>query len=75
MLEDASGKKLAAIDVFSLAIGFLKDDLIKMSAMRLAGGGLRLDDISWVITVPAIWNDAAKHFMREAADKVCKFSV
>lgn len=28
------------------------------------------DDIRFVLTVPAIWNEAAKQFMREAASKV-----
>lgn len=34
--------------------------------------GLEIDemDIHWVITVPAIWSDGAKQFMREAAHKV-----
>lgn len=27
-------------------------------------------DIAWVLTVPAIWNDGAKQFMREAAEMV-----
>lgn len=27
-------------------------------------------DIFWVLTVPAIWDDAAKQFMREAAVNV-----
>lgn len=31
---------------------------------------LSKEDISWVIAVPAIWNDAAKQFMREAAIEV-----
>ena len=26
--------------------------------------------IKWVITIPAIWNDKAKQFMREAAFEV-----
>ena len=29
--------------------------------------GLAEDDIHWVLTVPAIWNEPAKQFMREAA--------
>ncbi|XP_045171003.2 heat shock 70 kDa protein 12A-like [Mercenaria mercenaria] len=29
--------------------------------------GFGVSDIHWVLTVPAIWNDAAKQFMREAA--------
>jgi hypothetical protein len=28
------------------------------------------DDVKWIITVPAIWSDAAKQFMREAAEQV-----
>ena len=28
------------------------------------------DDVFWVLTVPAIWDDAAKQFMREAAVNV-----
>lgn len=28
-------------------------------------------EITWVLTVPAIWSDPAKQFMREAAVKVC----
>ena len=28
-------------------------------------------DITWVLTVPAIWTDPSKQFMREAAEKVC----
>jgi len=30
-------------------------------------------DYHWVLTVPAIWEDAAKQFMREAAEKVGSF--
>jgi len=29
-------------------------------------------DYHWVITVPAIWVDGAKQFMREAAEMVLK---
>lgn len=67
LLEDVSGKKLPAKTVFSLSIKYLKDDLIESSRGRIAGGGLKYEDIAWVLTVPAIWNDAAKQFMREAA--------
>jgi hypothetical protein len=70
LLEDASGKKLSAKLVFSLSIKHLKDDLLKLSENRISGGGLRDGDIKWVLTVPAIWNDGAKQFMREAAREV-----
>lgn len=29
-----------------------------------------IDDIQWVLTVPAIWTPGAKQFMRKAATKV-----
>jgi hypothetical protein len=31
--------------------------------------------IQWVLTVPAIWSDKAKHFMRRAAEKVIHSSA
>jgi len=32
-------------------------------------------DVMFVITVPAIWNDASKQFMRKAAVAVSSFGV
>ncbi|XP_052788875.1 heat shock 70 kDa protein 12A-like isoform X2 [Mya arenaria] len=68
-LEDESGKELPAMTVFSLSIRFLKDELLKTSGDQIGGNGLEPEDIHWVLTVPAIWNDAAKQFMREAAQE------
>ena len=31
---------------------------------------IKPSEINWVLTVPAIWSDAAKQFMREAAVEV-----
>ncbi|XP_060567544.1 heat shock 70 kDa protein 12A-like, partial [Ruditapes philippinarum] len=69
MIEDASGKKLKAKTVFALSMKYHKDDLIEISKKRIADDGIRNSDIHWVLTVPAIWNDAAKQFMREAAEE------
>ena len=33
------------------------------------------DTIRWVLTVPAIWTEASKKFMREAAEKVSIFTL
>ncbi|KAH3747262.1 heat shock 70 kDa protein 12A-like isoform X2 [Dreissena polymorpha] len=68
-IEDAMGKKLPARIVFSLCIKYLKDDAMKTINTRLTGDEIRENDIRWVLTVPAIWNDAAKQFMREAAEE------
>lgn len=32
--------------------------------------GIEESDVMWVLTVPAIWDDKSKQFMREAAEKV-----
>ena len=31
---------------------------------------ITLENIRWVLTVPAIWSDKAKNFMREVAEEV-----
>ncbi|XP_052215038.1 heat shock 70 kDa protein 12A-like isoform X6 [Dreissena polymorpha] len=67
VLEDVSGRELPALTVFSLSIRFMKDGMTEMSNNQVAG--LKPDDVHWVLTVPAIWNDSAKHFMRLAAEK------
>jgi hypothetical protein len=63
------GKSIQALTVFSLAIRFLKEDLMKkiQSGMK---GELSDEDIYFVLTVPAIWDDPSKQFMREAAEQV-----
>ncbi|KAK3580557.1 hypothetical protein CHS0354_009514 [Potamilus streckersoni] len=65
-MEDETGKKLSAKAVFSMAIRYLKDDLLEDSTKRIADM-VKPEDIMWIMTVPAIWNDSAKQFMREAA--------
>ncbi|KAK3600053.1 hypothetical protein CHS0354_012744 [Potamilus streckersoni] len=69
-LEDETHKQLVAKTVFALAIRYLKDEMLKESQNQLTSEQLKEEDINWVLTVPAIWNDAAKQFMREAAVKV-----
>lgn len=62
------GKSLPAITVFGLSIEYLAQDMMKTGDNNV-GGGITMDDVHWVLTVPAIWSDAAKQFMREAAVK------
>ncbi|KAL3878564.1 hypothetical protein ACJMK2_030901 [Sinanodonta woodiana] len=45
------------------------DDEMCMESNSYRNSALQISDIRWVLTVPAIWNDAAKQFMREAAEK------
>ena len=63
------GKSMQALTVFSLAIKFLKEDLKKKIQIAMKGK-LSDEDVYFVLTVPAIWDDPAKQFMREAAEQV-----
>ncbi|XP_052801885.1 heat shock 70 kDa protein 12A-like [Mya arenaria] len=66
-IEDEQGRKMNAIKVFSICIKYLSDDVRKLIYQR--DTDIKRTDIHWVITVPAIWNDSSKQFMREAAEK------
>ncbi|XP_060603565.1 heat shock 70 kDa protein 12B-like [Ruditapes philippinarum] len=67
-LEDEFGKPLLAVDVFGMSIMFLVDDMLK-SASKGIDGIIKPWEIHLVVTVPAIWSDAAKQFMREATKR------
>lgn len=69
MIHDETGKKLKALTVFSMAIEYLKDDVLQ-EASKSVVSSIGSDDVRWVLTVPAIWDDSAKQFMREAAQNV-----
>ncbi|XP_052790091.1 heat shock 70 kDa protein 12A-like [Mya arenaria] len=69
LIEETGGKNLEAIEVFCLTIKCIKDDLIATVKQQLSGEEFKESDVSWVVTLPAIWNDAAKQFMRCAAEK------
>ena len=70
-LTDIQGKPnrtALAQDVFSAAIKSLKEDAI--GELKKNGTPADVDEIRWVLTVPAIWPDEAKLFMRESAKQV-----
>ena len=73
ILEDVNGHTMNAMKVFSESIKYLKDHFVgKIKSVE----NLVETDIHWVLTVPAIWKDNAKQFMREAAQQVfCYFSL
>ena len=68
------GKSMQALTVFSLAIRYLKEH--SFAKIQAFCKGMILDkDLYFVLTVPAIWDDPAKQFMREAAEKVLYFNI
>lgn len=71
LLEDDKAKTMEAMKVFSSAVGYLKDHMLTTCKKQLTN--IEQSDIMWVLTVPAIWTDSSKQFMREAAEKVDYF--
>ena len=70
-MKAANGKEFLALKIFSLSLAWFKESVLKdlnsQSEEKLAN-----ENIKWVITVPAIWKQPAKSFMREAACQVRK---
>ncbi|XP_056000508.1 heat shock 70 kDa protein 12A-like [Ostrea edulis] len=65
VIGDETGKSMPALTVFSASIRYLKDSLFE--ECRKQNTDIKMDEIKWIITVPAIWTDPAKSFMRSAA--------
>ncbi|XP_052791590.1 heat shock 70 kDa protein 12B-like [Mya arenaria] len=66
MVEDEQTKKMNAIKVFSICIKYLMEHFMKNIKNRVLE--ISEKDVDWVLTVPAIWNNSSKQFMREAAE-------
>ena len=69
VIEDVAGKPVPAMKVFCTSIRALMSHLFFTFTER----GVEIiepKDIRWVLTVPAIWSDAAKQFMRKSANLV-----
>lgn len=63
---------MLAVDVFAKVILYLKQHLLSKVKSLDTNMQLSPSDIQWVVTVPAIWDDKAKFFMRKAAEKVTR---
>ena len=73
ILEDETGKKIEAMTVFTESIRYLKNlFLINFVNSR---PDLQKQDVLYVLTVPAIWSDPSKQFMRNAAEQVWYFMI
>lgn len=64
---------MLGLTILGMIIRYLKNDFFKKLEQR--GTSLRDQDILWVITVPAIWSDAAKQFTKEATKEVHVYVV
>ena len=73
-LEAGNGRHVEALEIFTYAIHYLHKRALEVIRERTGDEHLRSGDIQWVLTVPAIWKQAAKQFMRAAAYQV-KYSL
>lgn len=71
IIEDEKGKTMEALKVFTSSIGYLKNELLTKCKNQTTD--INESEITWVLTVPAIWDDKSRQFMREAAEKVLFF--
>ncbi|XP_061188242.1 heat shock 70 kDa protein 12A-like [Saccostrea echinata] len=65
-IKDETGKSLEAMTVFQMSIKHLLDQLMETLNTQMVDP-MFIKDVDFVLTVPAIWGDASKMFMREAA--------
>ncbi|XP_039719763.1 heat shock 70 kDa protein 12B isoform X2 [Pteropus medius] len=65
-LEAVNGKKMPALEVFAHALRFFKEHALQELSEQCPSLPGK-DTVRWVLTVPAIWKQPAKQFMREAA--------
>ncbi|ETO05403.1 hypothetical protein RFI_31987, partial [Reticulomyxa filosa] len=64
-LTAANGKKRKSVDVLVEAFKFMRKHIMKV--LRDTKFVEKIEDVQWVVTVPAIWSNTAKNRMREAA--------
>lgn len=65
---------MKALKVFSEALRYLKEDVLKVISANTYRSKFKESDFIWVLTVPAIWGSSAKQFMRIAATEVTTIS-
>ena len=66
-IQAANGKSLPAVNVYAMTLKYLKDTATEWLDKQVKNP---MRKIQWIVTVPAIWSDAAKEIMRKAAVKV-----
>ncbi|WAR07808.1 HS12A-like protein [Mya arenaria] len=69
-LQDQTGKEMKAIDVYSIVLQYFHkrcmEHVVHVKSDQNIQG-LSSKQILWMLSIPAIWTDSARQFMREAA--------
>lgn len=69
-IEASNGKTLPALIVFAESLRYMKQHALNTVQEASFHTVCDPQEITWVITVPAIWSAAARQFMRLAAIEV-----
>lgn len=69
-IKDETGKSFSLRAVFKESIRFLKDHALGAITRQ---EDVFPTDVFWVLTIPSIWSEPAKQFMRKAAEEVYLF--
>uniref|UniRef100_A0A7M4E0B3 Heat shock 70 kDa protein 12A-like n=1 Tax=Crocodylus porosus TaxID=8502 RepID=A0A7M4E0B3_CROPO len=69
-LEADNGRMLPALTVFSESLRYMKDHALNSIGEASFQTACEPEDITWVVTVPAIWDASARQFMRLAAKEI-----
>ena len=75
-IASVGGRELPARIVFGRSLQYFHDLAVKTISDR-AGVRCYESEIKWILTVPAIWGDRAKEFMKCAAEEVgtCRMDI
>ncbi|WAR17353.1 HS12A-like protein [Mya arenaria] len=69
-LQDQTGKEIKAMDVYSIVLQYFKQRVMAHVGQVKSDQtiqGFSSKEILWMLSIPAIWTDSARQFMREAA--------
>ena len=66
-IKATNGKELPVVTVIAITLEHLKTLILKEIEEEIRPANIKLQ---WILTVPAIWSEAGKGIMREAAEKV-----
>ena len=73
-VSDVSGKvTINAKKIITMGVRFLKGEIMKAINKEKTGAVVDENDVLFVLTVPALWDDRAKLLMREAAVEVMQY--
>ena len=75
VIRDINQRTMSALKVFSAALRFLKDEAVASVNRHSSGYEFTASAFKWVLTVPAIWDNPARQFMREAAEQVTTANI